>query len=143
MQPKRLGRLLALMTALIVASVVASAQSEGFRIGKKGDIELSQPTYFGTTLLKPGHYEVQHAVSDGQHFVVIREQMRPTRRHTVIVTGDEVARVPCRVVTLKKPARFSFAYWTKGTDGKATVTEIRIAEEAAGHIIALEPTTRQ
>jgi len=143
MQPKRLWRPQALLTALIAASIVASARSEGAPIGKKGELELSQPTHFGTTLLQPGHYEVQHATSDGQHYVVVREQVRPTRRHTALVTGDEVARVSCRVVTLNKPARFSFAYWTKGTDGKATVTEIRIADEAAGHIIALEPVSGQ
>jgi hypothetical protein len=54
-------------------------------------------------------------------------------------TGSAVARVPCQIVTLDKPAGFSFAYWVKGDDGKATITEIRIAGEPAGHIIALKP----
>lgn len=143
MQPKRLWGPIALLTALIFASGVMAAQSESIRIGKKGEIELAQPTRLGTTLLQPGHYEVQHAVLEGQHYVVVREQVRPTRRHGVLFTGNEVARVPCRVVTLDKPARFSFAYWAKGADGKATITEIRIAEEPAGHIIALEPSSAQ
>lgn len=55
-------------------------------------------------------------------------------------TGAEIARVPCQIVTLNKPARFSFAYWTTGTDGKATITEIRIVDEPVGHIIALRPS---
>jgi hypothetical protein len=130
---------LALAAALIVVPVLVSAQPVSLRIGKRGEIQLTQPTRFGTTLLKPGHYEVQHAMADGQHSVVIREQMQMNKRHTALLTGSEVARIPCRVLTLNKPARFSFAYWIKGTDGNATVTEIRIAEEPAGHIIAVEP----
>lgn len=141
MQSKLLWGPIALATALMTASVLVGAQSNGVRIGKKGEIELAQPTHFGTTLLQPGHYEVHHAALDGKHFVVVREQIRPTRHHTMVVTGNEVARIPCRVVTLNKPARFSFAYWTKGADGKATVTEVHIADEAAAHIIALEPAT--
>ena len=133
-------RYITLATALIVASALVLAQSQSIRIGKKGEIELTQLTRFGTALLQAGHYEVQHAVADGQHYVVVRQQMRLSRRHTALAPGAEVARVPCRVVTLDKPARFSFAYWTTGADGKATITEIRVAEEPAGHIIALEPS---
>ena len=143
MQTKRSWRPIALLAALIAASVVVGAQSQSIRIGKKGEIELTQPTRLGTTLLQPGHYEVQHAVLEGQHSVVVREQVRPTRRHTTQFTGNEVARVPCRVVTLDKPPRSSSAYWTKGADGKATITEIRVADEPAGHIIVLEPSSAQ
>jgi hypothetical protein len=143
MQPKHLWRSIALLTALIAASVVVAARAESIRIGKKGEIELTQPTRLGTTLLQAGHYEVQHGVLDGQHYVVVRNQVLPTRRHRALITGSEVARVPCRVVTLDKPARYSFAYWTKGTDGMAAITEIRIAEEPAGHIIALAPSSAQ
>ena len=136
-------RAIALAAALMAVPVLVSAQSESIRIGKKGEIELTQPTRLGTTQLQPGHYEVQHAFLEGQHYVVVREQVRPTRRHGALITGDEVARVPCLVVTLDKPARSSFAYRTKGADGKATITEIRIAEEPAGHIIALQPSSAQ
>ena len=40
MQPKRLWRAIALLMALIAASVLVAAQSESIRIGKKGEIEL-------------------------------------------------------------------------------------------------------
>lgn len=143
MELQRLRCPIALLTALIAASVVVAAQSESIRIGKKGEIEITQPTHFGATLLQPGHYEVQHVVLERRHTVVVREQVRPTRRHTALFTGKEVARVPCRVVTLDKPVRSSFAYWIKGPDGKATITEIRIAEEPAGHIIVLEPSSER
>ena len=142
MRHTRFWRPIALATVLTAASVVVAAQSESIRIGKKGEIELNQPMRVGATLLQSGHYDVQHTVVDGQHYVVFREQVRLNRRHTALATGPEVARVPCRVLTLGAPARFRFAYRALGPDGIAILTEIRIAEEAAGHIIALEPATR-
>jgi hypothetical protein len=130
-----------IVLAAILAAIPAlvRAQAESIRIGKKGEIELAQPTHLGTTLLQPGHYEVQHTSVDGKHYVVVRQQDMPGRRHTVRFTGSEIARVRCQIVMLEKPARFSFAYWITGADGKATITEIRIFDEPVGHIIALRP----
>ena len=139
MHRKRLWRPIALTAMFIAAAVLATAQPDKVRIGKTGAIELGQPTRFGTTLLQPGHYEVQHTVVGDRHYVVVRRQPQMNRWQKAPTVGSEVARVPCRIVILDKPARFSFAYWTKGTDGKATVTEIRIADEPAGHVIALQP----
>ncbi len=136
----QLSRAFIVLAAVPVAApALVRGQTESIRIGKKGEIEIAQPTHVGVTLLQPGHYEVQHTSVDGQHYVVIRQQEPIGRRHTVRSTGAEVARVPCTIVTLNKPARFSFAYWAKGDDGTATVTEIRIVDEPAGHIIALRP----
>jgi hypothetical protein len=129
-------RAIAIASALLALPALASAQPARTPIGKKGEIELNQPTRFGATLLDPGQYEVQHAVVSGRHYVVVRQQVR---RNTESVTGPEMARVPCRVVTLSKPARFSFAYRALGDDGNAVLTEIRIEGEPAGHIIALKP----
>lgn len=141
MQHRRAGRFATL--SMIATTMLASAQTEGVRIGKAGAIDLGQPTRFGTTLLQPGHYEVQHTVVADRHYVVVRQQVPMNRRDTALTAGPEVARVPCRVVLLDKPARFSFAYWTTGADGNATITEIRIADEPAGHVIALQPSSEK
>jgi hypothetical protein len=135
-------QLVAVVVTLLAAAVSANAQDEreGTRIGKKGEIQLTQPTYFATVLLPAGHYEVQHATVNGANYLIVREQTQPTRRHSVLATGAEVARIPCRIVALDKPARFSFAYWTKAADGKPTVTQVHIADEAAGHLVTLEPS---
>jgi hypothetical protein len=90
-----------------MAPVLAHAKTESIRIGKTGDVEITQSTRFGDTLLPAGHYEVQHASLDGQHYVVIKAQAPIGRRHSVRTTGDEVARVRCQVVVLEKPARSS------------------------------------
>ena len=52
MQPRLSWRFIALATALITTSTLASAQSRSIRIGKTGEIELTQPTWLGTTLLQ-------------------------------------------------------------------------------------------
>jgi hypothetical protein len=132
--------LIALATTMVVTPALAFAQTESIRIGKKGEIEITQPTRFGDSLLPAGHYEVQHTSLDGQHYVVIKDQEPIGRRHTVRATGDEVARVRCQIVVLGEPARSSVALWTKGKDGKPIVTEIRIADEPAGHIVVLQPS---
>lgn len=133
--------LILLGAVLVTAPMVVHAQTNSIRIGKLGEIEINQATYLGTTLLQPGHYEVQHTSAGAQHYVVVKRQELIGRRHTVRSTGPEVARVPCQIITLNSPARFSFAYWTKGSDGKPTITEIRIFDEPVGHIIALRPST--
>lgn len=135
-------RVVALVLVLTVVPVLVSAQFETVPIGKKGEIDLNQPMRVGKTLLQSGQYEVQHTSVRGQHYVVFREQVRLNGRETAPATGSEVARVPCRVLTLGKPARFSFAYRALGPDGIAILTEIRIADEAAGHIVALQPMHR-
>jgi hypothetical protein len=124
--------------AFIAIPSLLIGQTNGVRIGKTGAIELNQATRFGNQVLPPGHYEVQHTSSDGQDYLVVRQRVQPTRRHSVQVTAAEVARVPCQIVALEGKPRFSFAYWKTGTDGMPTVTEIRIAEEPAGHLIALK-----
>lgn len=132
------SRIASVLTVVLALAASAEAQSQTIRIGNKGEIELRQPTRIGATLLPPGHYEVQHAVVEGTHYVIVREQEQPTRRHGALVTGNEVARVACEVITLEKPARFSFAYWKRGEDGVATVTEVRVADEPAGHLVVLK-----
>ena len=141
MQHRRARRFATL--SMIATAVLASAQIHSVRIGKAGAIELGQPTRFGTMLLQPGHYEVQHTAVGDRHYVVVRQQVPTNLRHSALAAGPEVARVPCRVVLLDKPARFSFAYWTTGADGNATITEVRIADEPAGHVIALRPSSER
>ena len=132
---------LAVVIALIPA--LAAAQSHYTTIGKKGDLELGRATHFGATLLQPGRYQVQHVTLDGQDYVVVRQQEKlDVGRHArVYQTGAEVARVPCQIVPLDKSAWRTEARWTREADGTVTITEIRIADESAGHLIAVQPVT--
>ena len=139
-RPWLFGALAALMA---LAPALAAAQPHHTTIGKKGDLELGRATHFGATLLQPGRYQVQHVTVDGQDYVVVRQQERlDVGRHArVYQTGAEVARVQCQIVPLDKSAWRTEARWTKEADGTVTITEIRIADESAGHLIAVQPVT--
>lgn len=96
-------RLSVITLALASLGSLAAAQTTAVPIGKDGDIELTQPTALGATVLKPGHYRLKHAMQDGQHFLVVsRQQMRMLRggQHFATGGGTEVTRVACQVVPL-------------------------------------------
>lgn len=124
--------------------VVAAAQTAPVPIGKNGDVELTETTGLGTTLLKPGHYRFKYATQDGQHFLVVSHQQTQSLRgggsqHYAMGDGKEVARVPCDVVTLDGKVKNTELHTRKQPDGSLVITQIRIRGEGAGHLLALEP----
>jgi hypothetical protein len=133
-----MSALLFAVAALIVSAAFVASAAERTSIGKKGEIELVRPTRLGATLLQPGHYQVQHKIVEGQHYVIVR-QLEVGRDGIVRDTGREAARVPCRIVTLDAPPQSTELYWTKEADGTGTATQIRVRGEGAGHVIAFEP----
>ena len=141
MRTQRLRFFGALVVLMALVPALASAQPQHTTIGRKGDLELGRATHLGATLLQPGRYQVQHVTVDGQEYVVVRQQekLNVGRHAQLYTTGAEVARVPCQIVPLDKPARRTEARWMKEADGTATVTEIRIMDESAGHVISVRP----
>lgn len=111
-------------------------------IGKKGEVEFTRDTRVGSTVLKPGHYQFQHRMVDGQHYLVVRSQQtvksRPGGPHYAGATGEEVARVPCRVIPRDKKQAVTALHLLNEVDG-TKVTRIDIRGEKEGHIITLEP----
>jgi hypothetical protein len=122
---------------LMSASFVASA-AERTGIGKKGEIELLRPTHLGATMLPQGHYQVHHQMVEGQHYLIARHQ-ELGRDGVLRDTGQDVARVRCRIVTFDAPPQVTELYWTKEPDGTGTATQIRIRGEGVGHVVVLEP----
>lgn len=127
---------------LALVAPLAFAQ-DTVALGKKGEVEFTRDTRVGSTLLKPGHYQFQHQSIDGQHFLVVRSQRtvqnRPAGRHYAGATGDEVARVACRLVAADKKQALTALYLVNEADGNTRVTRINIRGEKEGHIITLEP----
>ena len=120
----------------------AAAQNPSIPIGKNGDVELTQTSALGTTVLKPGHYRLKHAVLDGQHFLVVRRQqvrMLSGGQHFATGGRTEVARVACQLVPLGAIAKDTELHTRTQPDGFHVITQIRIRGEGAGHIVALEP----
>lgn len=133
----------AVFAALALIVPIAFAQGRPIAFGKKASVELKRETHVGSAVLKPGHYQFQYQVADGQHFLVVRSQAThrgPTLgAHYAGKTGEEVARVPCRFVTSETKQRGTYVYLTENPDGTATVTRINIRDETGGHIVVLEP----
>jgi hypothetical protein len=132
-----------ILAALVAAIPPAYAQGT-MAIGKKGDVEFTATTHVGSTTLKPGHYRFQHQIIDGQHYLVVRAQTTvpgtpgSPSSHYAGATKDEVARVPCRVVSSDKKRPVTALYTRKEADGTLTVTQIDIQGEKGGHVV-LEP----
>lgn len=62
-----------------------------------------------------------------------------TRRHARLVTGPEVARVPCEITALDRKVRLTELSLRKEADGIDTITEVRISGEGVKHLVALRP----
>lgn len=131
-----------LTLTLASMGAVAAAQTATIPIGKNGDIELTQPTALGTTVLKPGHYRLKHGMQDGQHFLMVsRQQMRMLRggQHFATGGGTEVTRIACEVVPLDAKVKNTELHTRTQPDRSRVFTEIRIRGEGAGHLISLQP----
>ena len=102
-------------------------------------MQLTAPTRLGTTILKPGHYVFRHTFSDGEDYVVVNEQQMIRRRHSPLVTGPELARVPCEIVPLDRNVRLTQLDVRREADGSSTITGIRIPGEGVKHLVALRP----
>lgn len=126
---------------------VASAQTSSLPLGKNGDVEFTEAVTVGTTVLQPGHYRFTHTMQDSQHYLLVSAQ--PTAmvgpsgsgstRHYGAGKGKEIARIPCQLVQLDAKIKATELHTRKQADGSRVLTQIRIAGEGTGHLLALEP----
>ena len=131
------------VAALVLIAPSAFGQT-AVKVGKKGEVELSTDVRFGPSMLTPGHYQLQHQSVDGQHFLVVRPRTTvrtSPRTHYGGATGDEIARVPCRVVpTPAGKKTWETALYTKlDADGVRSFTRVDVRGETEGHVVTLEP----
>ncbi|HLG54277.1 MAG TPA: hypothetical protein VI485_03035 [Vicinamibacterales bacterium] len=128
--------------ALAFVVPLAFAQTP-IAMGKNESVELTRETRVGTAVLKPGHYRFHYEAVDGQHYLVVRSQTThggPTLgAHHAGKTGDEIARVPCRLVASDAKQRGTSVYLTDNADGTSTLTRISIRGERGGHVLVPEP----
>ena len=135
-------RVSAIALTFVAFATVGGAQTSSIPIGKNGDVELTEPTSLGTTVLKPGHYRFKYATEDNRHFLVVSQQQTQSLRggqHYATGGGPEVARVACEVVKLDAKVKNTELHTRKQADGSRVITQIRIRGEGAGHLLGLEP----
>jgi hypothetical protein len=93
-----LGCLLLSMTTVAMAS---ENHEHSLKVGKKGEITLTQPTKVGETVLQPDTYVVQHRTSGDNHFVrfVELKQVKhwdPQTQYTY-TEADNAGEIKCRM----------------------------------------------
>lgn len=118
-------------------AAVASEHHHSPKLGKEGEITLSQPTKVGDRVLPPNTYVVQHRTSGGDHFVRFVElkkaQAWTTERNVIYTEPDSAGEIKCRVEPAAAPNKettVSIAHENRGD----RITKVAIKGEDVVHI---------
>ena len=144
MKPKTL--LLAILGCVLLWTASASAlpgqKDTTLKVGKKGEITLTQPTKVGDTTLQPGTYVVQHRVSGNDHFVRFMELKKLTELNVApesmgwytYTQENNAGEIKCQV----KPAAGTIEATTvtvKSDGGSPRITQVAIKGENVLHVV--------
>jgi hypothetical protein len=141
----RIGKLtLATLGCLLlwtVTAVAAPAQKEhALKVGKKGEITLTQKTKVGNVVLQPDTYVVQHRVSGGDHFVrfvelkqVEAEQSGTEGGHYTYTEHQKAGEIKCRVEPAGGLIQTTTVY-TITEGGVLRITKVAIKGEDVLHV---------
>ena len=103
----------------------AQHQEQGMiHVGKKGEMTLSSALRVGETMLKPGKYVFQHVVEGADHVLVFKT-----------ATGQEAARLKCRLEPLGKKAQQTAMYTRAGDGGERVLEAVKVRGEDGKHMI--------
>ena len=135
---------LVVFAVLALAAGLASAQGMLLPLTEGDEVELTRKTRVGAIVLQPGRYQLQHQWIEGRHYLVVRSnttrpEESPQGTRPPDGTGDEVARVACRVVSGGMQQAGTGLTTTLEPDGTSTLTEVRIRGGRRGHVLVLQP----
>ncbi len=130
--------LLLVWTATAVAAPEQKAQA--LKVGKKGEITLTQQTKVGDRVLEPNTYVVQHRVSGSDHFVRFVElkqlEAQAPNAEAVPYTyteADKAGEIKCRVEPATAPIKETTVYTIK-EGGTLRITKVAIKGEDVLHV---------
>lgn len=148
----RILRLTAAAVAVLFSTAVAFAQghehgqmqsqtqgrTQTLKVGKRGEITLSQPTKVGDKVLQPDTYVVQHRVSGSDHFVrfVVLKDVNDWNGAEGPITYTEeqkVGEIPCRIEPAANPIKKTTVF-TVTEGGTLRITKIVIKGENVEHL---------
>lgn len=141
MSIRHFGRLtVALVASILMVSTglaMAASNKTQIRVGKKGEIALSQTTRIGDVTLPPGDYVFQHKVVGDDHFMTfVGGKEMDTTFGTVTRVGPIIrGEVKCIVVPLKDTAIQTAVVSVDSPGGTAKVNHIEIAGEKVAHLL--------
>jgi hypothetical protein len=132
-----LTMVMALLSLVVIAQDHQSHhQKENIIIGKKGEIHFTQNIKAGTTVLKPGMYQVQHVMEGSDHVIVFKAMsMQAGYKHGNTPVGKEVVRIKCKVESLTKAGNKTKITLRTNSAGEKEIAEIEIAGEKFKHIL--------
>ena len=120
-----MGALLALLLgAFSVPLLAQDKHQEMMHVGRKGETKFTTPMRVGDTVLKPGTYMFQHIVEGGDHMVIFKT-----------ASGNEAARVKCRLEPLGEKAKSTALYWHTGDGGEKILDAVAVRGEDVKHVI--------
>ncbi|MEW6127492.1 MAG: hypothetical protein AB1757_10695 [Acidobacteriota bacterium] len=104
--------------------------------GKKGVFHLTEKTFVGDVVLKPGMYQVQHVEQGSEHVLVFNEmEMSAGYRMGNTPVGKEVARQTCKVEPVNKAVSNTKLTLRTNAANMKSIGEIQIAGERVKHIL--------
>jgi hypothetical protein len=119
----------------------AQGKAQAIKVGKRGEITLTQPTKVGSIVLQPDTYVVQHRVSGSDHFVrfvelkqVEAEQSGTEGGHYTYTEHNKAGEIPCRIEPVPSPIKKTTVY-TEPDDGTPRITKVVIKGENVAHIL--------
>jgi hypothetical protein len=123
-------------TVVLITTVAAAADQKVIKVGKKGEVMLSQETQVGDLTLKPGHYQMQHRV-DGEdhmiHFTELKGIHRNPSYESAPTGTVHPGEVKCRLEPMNaKASQTAVTMSTEG--GTRRITRIEIAGENVAHV---------
>jgi len=129
-----------LSLVLTVAAMAAPGPKEqALKVGKKGEITLSQPTKAGDTLLQPDTYVVQHRTSGSDHFVRFVElkqvESQPSTELPYTYTeADKAGEFKCTTEAAAGPIKETTVY-TVIENGVPRITKVAVKGEDVVHVL--------
>jgi len=126
-----------MVTGMLLLSITAAIADDQqvIKVGKKGEVRLSEDTQVGDLTLKAGDYQMQHRVEGSNHMVHFTElkgmhnPSAPSGPTSVAHPGE----VKCRLEPMSAKAKQTSV--TMSTEGGVhRITRIEIAGENVAHV---------
>jgi hypothetical protein len=137
-----LGGALSCVLLLTITATLATGKTpeeQALKVGKRGEITLTQSTVAAGQTLPPATYIIQHRDSGNDHFVrflkVVKVEANTSEEGGYPYTErDNVGEIKCRMEPMSEAARETTAYVVI-ENGVPRITRVAIKGERAQHVL--------
>ena len=128
----RLAVILTSVTAFLMLTssfAMAKGKEEVIKVGKNGDITLSQETMVGDVKLPAGDYQVKHRVEGSDHLIHFKQLYSHKTGGVKAHPGE----IKCKLEPLNQKVTQTAVFLDK-EDGTMRITRIEISGENVAHL---------